>query len=992
MDAPDASEPSFDYDVFVSYSHADEAWVREWLLRALEAASLRVCIDFRDFTVGRPTLVNIERASAHSRYTLVVLTPAWVANAWADFEAMILQSADPAARQGRLLPLLLHDCAPPPRIAMLTYADFRRPDAREAELRRVIAAMQQTHDLSTFSRPLSYQPAVAAALVSALPLDRIPDVAPLPRGSRMPLRANPLFVGRADDLMALAAALKGTSPSPLPRTGEGPGVRAAAVISPIAAATGLGGIGKTQLASEFVHRYGQYFAGGVCWLSFADARIIPAEVAACGGPLGMELPGFGEMKLDEQLARVRQEWQRELPRLLVFDNCEDPALLTQWQPTGGGCRIMLTSRRSQWTRGLNVHALPLGVLNRSESIELLCAFRPDLSADDSDLAAIAATLGDLPLALHLAGSFLETYQHERFGTPAAYLAQLRKDAPLAHVSLQGEGADSSPTAHDLHVGRTFGLSYERLDATNPTDELARKLLARATHFAAGMAIPRELLAATLELGDDDAAALRTAQALQRLLALGLLEEAEEGALRLHPLLALFARAAATDDAAQAAVEQTLLERANQLNNAGYPAALLALQPHLRRVTDAALVRADERAAGLCNTLGYHLQAIGDYAAARSYFERALAIRKQVLGPEHPATARSLNNLGMLLQAHGDYAAARPYLEHALAIREQVLGPEHPDTAGSLNNLGALLDDQGDYVAARPYYERSLAICEQVLGAEHPATARSLNNLGALLSVQGEYVAARLYFERALAIHEQVLGPEHPDTASSLNNLGWLLRTQGDNIAAQPYYQRALAIREQVLGPEHPDTASSLNNLGRLLHDQGDYTGARPYFERALAIDEQVLGPEHPDTALILNNLGALLHDQGDYAAARPYYARALVIREQVLGAEHPDIAASLNNLGRLLHDQGDYAAARPYYARALAIREQVLGAEHPDIAASLNNLGGLLDSQGDYAAARPYFERALAICMARLGTDHPTTRTVQANLAALDAASQSGHP
>ena len=83
-------------------------------------------------------------------------------------------------------------------------------------------------------------------------------------------------------------------------------------------------------------------------------------------------------------------------------------------------------------------------------------------------------------------------------------------------------------------------------------------------------------------------------------------------------------------------------------------------------------REDERAAGLCNTLGYHLQMIGDYAGARPYFER-------VLGPDHPDTARSLNNLDFLAYYEGDLAAARSYLARALAIYEQRLGPEHPDT-------------------------------------------------------------------------------------------------------------------------------------------------------------------------------------------------------------------------------------------------------------------------------------------------------------------------
>src|SRR5262249_430789 len=161
---------------------------------------------------------------------------------------------------------------------------------------------------------------------------------------------------------------------------------------------------------------------------------------------------------------VRSVWELPLPRLLIFDNCESEAWLQQWRPSSGCCRVLVTSRRAQWDPALGVTICPLGLLACSGGVELLRKFRPDLPEDDPDLAGIAAELGDLPLALHLAGSFLARYRYAL--TPVAYLAQLRDPALLHHRSLRG-AADWSPTGHDLNVGRTFALSYERLDSNDP---------------------------------------------------------------------------------------------------------------------------------------------------------------------------------------------------------------------------------------------------------------------------------------------------------------------------------------------------------------------------------------------------------------------------------------------------------------------------------------------------------------------------------------------
>jgi tetratricopeptide (TPR) repeat protein len=262
-----------------------------------------------------------------------------------------------------------------------------------------------------------------------------------------------------------------------------------------------------------------------------------------------------------------------------------------------------------------------------------------------------------------------------------------------------------------------------------------------------------------------------------------------------------------DDGAQAAVEEGMIVAANRLNNAGIPAPLIAIQSHLRFLTDRAMGRTDRAAADLCNDMGYFFkQMIGYLEGARPYFERALAINEQVLGPIDPGTALSLNNLGWLLDAIGDYAAARPYYERALTIREQALGPTHHDTALSLNNLGALLRAQGDYAAARPYYERALAIREQTLGPTHPDTAQSLNNLAILLYDQHQLDQAVPLMERAVAICMERLGASHPDTKRTISSLEVMRQAaQPQGSAADPHAtgapRGAFAALRRLLAPK-----------------------------------------------------------------------------------------------------------------------------------------------------------------------------------------------
>ena len=93
----------FIYDVFISYSSKDQEWVRGELLRELETQGLRVCIDFRDFELGAPSVTEMERAVEQSRKTLLILTQHYLASAWTEFETLLVQTRDPANRLRNML-------------------------------------------------------------------------------------------------------------------------------------------------------------------------------------------------------------------------------------------------------------------------------------------------------------------------------------------------------------------------------------------------------------------------------------------------------------------------------------------------------------------------------------------------------------------------------------------------------------------------------------------------------------------------------------------------------------------------------------------------------------------------------------------------------------------------------------------------------------------------------------------------------------------------
>ncbi|NEU84560.1 CHAT domain-containing tetratricopeptide repeat protein, partial [Nostoc sp. UIC 10630] len=221
-------------------------------------------------------------------------------------------------------------------------------------------------------------------------------------------------------------------------------------------------------------------------------------------------------------------------------------------------------------------------------------------------------------------------------------------------------------------------------------------------------------------------------------------------------------------------------------------------------------------------------------------ERMLAIRKKLLGNEHPDVATSLNNLAGLYSRQGKYADAEPLYRQALEIYKRLPADEHLNVATSLNNLAGLYEKQGKYADAEPLYRQALEMRKRLLGDEHPDVAQSLHNLAFLYSSQGRYADAEPLYRQALEIYKRLLGDEHPDVATSLNNLAALYESQGRYADAKPLYHQALEMRKHLLGDEHPSVGTSLNHLARLYWGQGDINRTFEFFTQGVRVEEHNL--------------------------------------------------------------------------------------------------------------------------------------------------------
>ncbi len=785
----------------------------------------------------------------------------------------------------------------------------------------------------------------------------------------VPYRRNPFFTGREEVLSHLHDVLTGGK---------------TAALTQALAISGLGGIGKTQIAVEYAYRYHHYYRA-IFWLTASTRDALSAGFVMLAALL--DLPEQHEQDQDivvravkRWLATTQERW------LLILDNVDDLEMIIDFLPVHVTGNVLLTTRLQ--ALGTVAHCIEVEKMGLDEGVIFLLrrtgALASDASLDQATeesralAAEIVAALDGLPLALDQAGAYIE---ETRCGL-SQYLAlygSRRKELLLRRGRM--------PVDHPDSVVATWSLSFQRVEQ----ESLAAADLLRLLAFLDPEVIPEEIitqgateLGSTLRIVANDP--LRMDETLELLLRYSLIRRTPATkSLSIHRLV----QAVLRDDMDQAA-RRLWAERAIRAVNRAFPTGVdlqSGYEPQSWEKCQRCLPHAQvcmayskdygllfPEAARLFNEAGAYSTASGSYERAERLLLAALELRRQVLEANHPDIARTLNDLGELYLRQSKYKEVERLLLRALELRRQVLEAGHPDIARTLNDLGELYLNQRRYKEAESRLQEALALRQHVLGTEHLDVAQTLDHLAGLHRMQGDYRKAEPLYKKALDIREAALGTDHPLVAYSYYSLAKLCYALEKYQQGEELCQRAIDIQERHLG-NHPRLAATLHFLAKIYQRQHKLDQAAQMGMRALLIREEISGTNYHHVGTILNSLAEIYHAQGRYSEAKPMIARSLKIHEQSLGPEHPYMAYGFTNLAENFLLQANYAQAELYYKKALAIREKSLGLNHPHTASSYYHLAQLYATLERHEEAALFYNKAFTIRKHAFGPDHPIVKS-----------------
>lgn len=856
--------------VFLSYSHSDEAFVRD-LYRRLKGAGVECFFDRESIDWGDNWVLKLEKGLDECDFIVPILTPEFCKSQWAQLERTSYMTDDPAGLKKKMRPLLLKEC--------------------KAELPRFLKPIQYIDVSSKEKLEMNY-PKICQQLggvyveeEETMDRTKLPPLCPLPAKHRMPHRSlGEHFAGRVKDLWMID---------------EGLGRCNTAVVQGVGLVVGMGGLGKTQLAVEYVHRFGCYFPGGVFWVDAEMGRMtMTAQVAEAAG-----------IKLDRedeksQLAMLWQGLSKERT-LIVLDNFPEGEEIQAWLPPEKSIYTLVTSRRKDF---FNYFCHDLNKLDHGEALTLLNSGVRHFTMEEA--RPLIDALEGLPLALELVKHFLNLRPEMSIKELLEEMTALGQMEALEIFT--GKYADQLPTGHSKQVAATFRMGWDL------ASDFERQVL-QAISMLAPVPVPRRVLRAILKnnkksfnhiiycffkkiFGLSIESKLRDPldEALSRLhVKLSLLELDGETDPRMHRLIAAFVRSLmAEGEPLQKNVITAIRDEMARVKDAKDTQSFRQLEkvlPHADYLLTSEDIEPQE-AIDIANYTGWHHWNLGRYRLGEKYRRKALALAEKNYKPGNPVIATQQSNLAAVLRDLGELEEARDLLRAALDTYKKNLEEGHPYIATVQSNLAMVLKDLGELPEARDLLRLALDAAQKFFEPGHPTIATSQSNLALVLRDLGELEEARDLLRATMESHKKSFEPGHPNIATSQSNLALVLQDLGELEEARDLLRAALEAAQKSFEPGHPNIALRQSNLALVLRDLGELEEARDLLREALEANKKSFEPGHPAIASVQSNLALVLKDLGEREEAKELLTLAYHSLLENLGPDHPKTKIVKENL------------------------------------------------------------------------------------------------
>lgn len=930
--------------IFVSYAHSDRDYVHR-LVGSLARSGVDVWADDEIPTGERWEQVLRERVTSCSAL-LVVMSPAAAVSRW------VAREVDLAQRAGKpVLPLRLRGDI------ILGLDEIQVEDVRDGRMPGA-AFVQRLRGQAPLRRMVRHA------------------VGPVPNGAAC-------FQQRtvAADLDAALAA-RGTAIL----TGS-----SAQILS------GLGGVGKTQLAAAVARRLRDNAQLDILvWINAQSRSAIVTGYAQIGAEItGVDQadPAYGAAAFLAYLGVATARW------LVVLDDLADPSDLDGWWPpaTQGGQVIVTTRRRDASLRSHGV-VLPVGLFTPWEARAYLAEQFAEDPARLDEADDLAADLGYLPLALAQAVAYIFDGDLTCAEYRVRFSDQHNAFAALVSASLPDDYSRPSAIALTLSVEAADQLAPRGLarplsvllSLLNPNGVPIELMSARATVDFLTAVQPNASTAEPVTAG-----VTRDAIACLVRLNLVVLDEDATGntrSVRVHALVQRSMRDQTSPDllarAARAAADG-IVEIWPEIDRD------VALAQSLRSNVDALRSHAEgslwtTEAHTVLVQAGYSLGSAGLLQAATAYFDQLTTDASWRLGAGHRDTLLSRAYSVRWRGESGDAAGAAADAEVLVADLVGSLGPDDPDVLAARSNLARWRGEAGDLRGAIEANRALLADQVRILGADHGETLSTRNNIAHSRARAGDPAGAVAEFEALVDDYSRVLGPQSYRTLTIRGSLARWRGVAGDVPGAVAAYRTLVPDQIAVLGPDHPITMRSRSNLASMIGEGGDVAGAVLGFEELLDDQLRILGSDHPDTLATRGNLASWRGEAGDVGKAVNEFEALAADFARVMGVDHPQTLTGRGNLAYWRQRAGDLSGAAVAFARLLSDRVRVLGADHPDTLWNRANLATLLGDAGDPGAAVQAFQEVLSDRIRVLGADHPETLSTRSSLAFWRA--ESGDP